>query len=90
MKILKFNPKKPNSAKRSVAKVKIWSTNKVLYVSIPEQNPLLQEHSTVLLRGAGVKDLPFVNVKAIPGCYDFINKSSRVRRRSKFGVSRQK
>lgn len=87
VKILKFSPKKPNSAKRSVAKVRILSTNKLVYVSIPGQNHNLQEHATVLLRGAGVRDLPYVSVKAVPGCYDFTGEANRVRSRSKYATS---
>jgi small subunit ribosomal protein S12 len=86
LKVLKFSPKKPNSANRSVAKVRILSTNKIVYVAIPGINHNLQEHATVLIRGAGVRDLPYIRVKAVPGCFDFTGYSNRLRSRSKYGT----
>ena len=80
-------PKKPNSAIRKIAKLKL-STGKNIIAYIPGQGHNLQEHSVVLIRGGRVKDLPGVHYHIIRGKLDFIARESfqRNKRRSKFGI----
>ena len=90
IKIIKISPKKPNSAKRSVAKVRLLSNGKVVYAFLPGQGHSLQEYSIVLLRGARIKDLPGVKIKAVRGCFDFKTETIRIRSRSKYGIKHPK
>ncbi len=80
-------PKKPNSALRKVARVRL--TNSIEVTSyIPGEGHNLQEHSVVLLRGGRVKDLPGVRYHIIRGTLDAIGVSSRRQGRSKYGAKR--
>lgn len=83
------SPKKPNSAKRKVAKVKIISTGKSVLAVIPGQGHKLQKFSEVLVRGGRARDIPGVRYKLIKGKYDFSKDEDiiRFRRRSKYGLS---
>ena len=82
-------PKKPNSALRKVAKVKL--TSKVEVISyIPGEGHNLQEHSIVLVRGGRVKDLPGVRYHIIRGTLDTQGVSKRRQRRSLYGAKRPK
>ena len=82
-------PKKPNSALRKVAKVRL--TNGLEVTSyIPGEGHNLQEHSVVLIRGGRVKDLPGVRYHIIRGVLDTQGVSSRRQRRSKYGAKRPK
>ena len=81
-------PKKPNSAKRKIAKVKL-STNKFTIAYIPGEGHNLQEHSIVLIRGGRVKDLPGVKYKLIRGVYDFNGIQKRKNARSKYGTKKK-
>ena len=83
-------PKKPNSAQRAVAVIKL-TTGKAVTAYIPGQGPHgLQEHSNVLIRGGRVKDLPGVLYKVVRGTLDFKGVPGRVRSRSKYGTKRVK
>jgi len=85
-------PKKPNSAQRKIAKVRL-SNKKERIVYLRGEGHTLQEHSTVLVGGRRVKDLPGVRYKAIRGAYDFggIDPSKNRRNsRSKYGTKRPK
>jgi small subunit ribosomal protein S12 len=84
------SPKKPNSAVRKVAKVKLVSTGRTVLAGIPGFGHNLSEHSIVLIRGGRVPDLPGVRYRVVRGVYDFVGKESLLRsaRRSKFGVSK--
>jgi small subunit ribosomal protein S12 len=87
VKVYTTKPKKPNSATRKVAKVKLSNGIFVLaYVSGQGHN--LQQHSTVMVRGGRVKDFPGVHYHLNRGKYDFSAKESfyRAARRSKFGI----
>ena len=87
--VFTISPKKPNSANRRVAKVKIPSFDKIFSVKIPgEQSNNLQQHSTVLLRGSRVKDLIGVNLTAIRGKYDLLGVNARKTSRSLYGTSK--
>jgi len=79
-------PKKPNSAQRKVARVKLLSTKKLITAYIPGETHNLQTHSMVLVRGGRVKDLPGVKYHLIRGVYDFTMVVRRRNGRSKYGV----
>ncbi len=82
-------PKKPNSALRKVAKVRL--TNKVEIIAyIPGEGHNLQEHSIVLIRGGRVKDLPGVRYHIIRGALDTAGVTGRLQSRSKYGAKRPK
>jgi len=88
-KIAIMTPRKPNSAKRTFAKVRIIISNKRIFAKIPGIGPhYLQPHSVVLVRGHGPKDSPGINYHLIRGLYDFnrVENFGRQNRRSKFGV----
>ena len=87
IKIVIRTPKKPNSALRKVAHVRLYNKKKI-YAYIYGEGHKLQEHSIVLVRGARVKDVPGLKYKAIRGVYDFEGLVSRVKARSKFGTKR--
>ena len=82
-------PKKPNSAMRKVAKVRL--TNKIEIIAyIPGEGHNLQEHSIVLVRGGRVKDLPGVRYHIVRGALDTSGVDERRQRRSKYGAKRPK
>lgn len=82
-------PKKPNSALRKVARVRL--TNGLEVTSyIPGEGHNLQEHSVVLIRGGRVKDLPGVRYHVIRGVLDSVGVSERRQGRSKYGAKRPK
>jgi small subunit ribosomal protein S12 len=82
-------PKKPNSALRKVAKVRL--TNKFEVIAyIPGEGHNLQEHSIVLVRGGRVKDLPGVRYHIVRGTLDTSGVEGRKQRRSKYGSKRPK
>ena len=82
-------PKKPNSALRKVARVRLTNAYEVTSY-IPGEGHNLQEHSVVLIRGGRVKDLPGVRYHIIRGTLDTQGVSSRRQRRSKYGAKRPK
>ena len=82
-------PKKPNSALRKVARVRLTNGIEVT-TYIPGEGHNLQEHSVVLIRGGRVKDLPGVRYHVIRGTLDAQGVSGRNQARSKYGTKRQK
>lgn len=89
MQVMTRTPKKPNSAIRKVAKVRL--TNGVEVIAyIPDEGHNLQEHSVVLVRGGRVKDLPGVRYHIVRGTLDAMGVEKRRRSRSKYGVKRPK
>ena len=82
-------PKKPNSAMRKVARVKLTNGNEVT-AYIPGIGHNLQEHSVVLIRGGRVKDLPGVRYHIIRGTLDTAGVANRKQARSKYGAKRPK
>jgi small subunit ribosomal protein S12 len=78
-------PKKPNSALRKLAKLKL-SNGKRIYAYIPGEGHNLQQYSTVLMRGGRVKDLPGVKYHLIRGKFDFLGLKNRKTSRSKYGT----
>ena len=82
-------PKKPNSALRKVARVRL--TNGIEVTSyIPGEGHNLQEHSLVLIRGGRVKDLPGVRYHVVRGTLDTVGVQNRRQGRSKYGTKRPK
>jgi small subunit ribosomal protein S12 len=82
-------PKKPNSALRKVAKVRL-SNGKEVIAYIPGIGHNLQEHSVVLVRGGRVKDLPGVKYHIVRGVYDAAGVANRRNSRSKYGTKKPK
>ena len=82
-------PKKPNSALRKVAKVRLTNSYEVVSY-IPGEGHNLQEHSVVMIRGGRVKDLPGVRYHIIRGTLDTQGVKDRKQRRSKYGAKRPK
>lgn len=88
-KVYTTKPKKPNSAIRKVAKVRL-STGKYIISYIPGEGHNLQEHSVVLIRGGRVKDLPGVKFKIIRGKFDLLGVLNRKKGRSRYGAKKLK
>jgi small subunit ribosomal protein S12 len=84
-----MTPKKPNSALRKIARVRL-SNGKEVTVYIPGEGHNLQEHHIVLVRGGRVKDLPGVRYHIVRGVYDCQGVADRKQSRSKYGVKRPK
>ena len=82
-------PKKPNSALRKVAKVRLTTQREVISY-IPGEGHNLQEHSVVLIRGGRVRDLPGVRYHVLRGVLDTQSVKDRKQRRSKYGAKRPK
>ncbi|NLZ94943.1 MAG: 30S ribosomal protein S12 [Bacteroidales bacterium] len=80
-------PKKPNSAMRKVARVRLTNSKEV-NAYIPGEGHNLQEHSIVLVRGGRVKDLPGVRYHVVRGTLDTAGVADRAQGRSKYGVKR--
>ena len=84
-----MTPKKPNSALRKIARVRL-SNGKEITAYIPGEGHNLQEHSIVLVRGGRVKDLPGVRYHIIRGTLDTTGVQNRKQSRSKYGAKRPK
>jgi len=82
-------PKKPNSALRKVARVRL-TNHKEVNSYIPGEGHNLQEHSIVMVRGGRVKDLPGVRYHIVRGTLDTAGVAGRTQRRSKYGAKRPK
>jgi small subunit ribosomal protein S12 len=80
-------PKKPNSALRKIARVRL-SNGKEITAYIPGEGHNLQEHSIVLVRGGRVRDLPGVRYHIVRGVYDAMGVGDRKKSRSKYGSRR--
>ena len=84
-----ITPKKPNSALRKVARVRL--TNRIEVTAyIPGEGHNLQEHSVVLIRGGRVKDLPGIRYHIVRGTLDTAGVENRKKARSRYGAKRQK
>lgn len=84
-----MTPKKPNSALRKIARVKL-TTGKEITAYIPGEGHNLQEHSVVLVRGGRVKDLPGVRYHIVRGTLDCAGVEGRKQSRSLYGAKRKK
>jgi len=87
--VMTFTPKKPNSALRKVARVRLTNGIEVT-AYIPGIGHNLQEHSVVMIRGGRVKDLPGVRYHIIRGAKDTLGVEDRKKARSKYGTKRPK
>jgi small subunit ribosomal protein S12 len=88
IKLVTRTPKKPNSAIRKLALLRL-SNRRRIYGYIPgEGKHSLQEHSVVLVRGGRVKDLPGIKYKLVRGAFDFEGLKGRKKARSKYGTKR--
>lgn len=87
LKVFIVTPKKPNSALRKVARVRL-SNNRRVTAYIPGEGHNLQQYSTVLMRGGRVKDLPGIKYHLIRGKYDFLGIKNRKVARSKYGTKK--
>lgn len=88
-KITQVPPRKPNSAKRTIAKVRLTSDHKRIFAKVPGIGESgLQNHSLVLVRGHGPKDTPGVNYHLVRGLFDFtrVEAFGRKNARSKYGL----
>lgn len=87
--VMTYTPKKPNSALRKVARVRL--TNGIeITAYIPGEGHNLQEHSVVLVRGGRVKDLPGVRYHILRGALDALGVDKRRKSRSKYGAKKPK
>lgn len=88
LKLLLLSPKKPNSAIRKIARIRLC-TGRRIRAGIPGQGHNLQQFSTVLVRGGRVKDVPGISYKLMRGKYDFssVEKILRKKARSKWGLA---
>lgn len=87
-KLVTRTPKKPNSAIRKLALVRLTNRRRI-YAYLPgEGKHSLQEHSVVLVRGGRVKDLPGIKYTRVRGVYDFAGLTGRAKGRSKYGTKR--
>jgi len=87
LKVFTTTPKKPNSALRKVARVRLTNQMEVT-AYIPGEGHKLQEHSVVMIRGGRVKDLPGVRYHIVRGRYDSVGVEGRKQERSKYGVKK--
>jgi len=89
VRVFTMTPKKPNSALRKVARVKL-STGREVSAYIPGEGHNLQEHSVVMVRGGRVKDLPGVRYHVVRGTLDCAGVDGRKQSRSLYGAKRKK
>lgn len=90
LKTFTVSPKKPNSARRKVAKVSIFSLKKELIVYLTGESHRLQQFGIVLLRGGRTQDVPGLRYKVIRGKYDMRGVDTRQTSRSKYGAKSTK
>ncbi len=88
VKLVRRTPKKPNSAQRKLALLRLSNRRRIYAYLSGEGKHSLQEHSVVLVRGGRVKDLPGIKYKRIRGVYDFQGQRDRKKARSKYGTKR--
>ena len=88
IKVFTRTPKKPNSAIRKVARLRL-TNNKRVTAYIPGEGHNLQQYSTVIIRGGRVKDLPGVKYQLVRGRLDFLGVSNRKSSRSKYGAKKK-
>lgn len=89
MKVFTRTPKKPNSALRRVAKIRLFGGRRLI-ASVPGEGHNLQEYAIVLVRGGRVKDLPGVKYKIVRGVLDLQGLHDRRQGRSKYGGRRKR
>lgn len=87
VKVFTTTPRKPNSAIRKVARVRL-SNKHLITAYIPGEGHNLREHSNVLIRGGRIKDLPGIKYRTVRGVYDFKGLAKRKQGRSKYGTKK--
>lgn len=87
LKVTTMKPKKPNSANRKIAKVRL-SNRKIVTCYIPGEGHTLQEFSTVLVRGGRTRDLPGLKYRIVRGKFDLTGLPNRRKGRSKYGTKK--
>ena len=89
-KIRIMTPRKPNSARRRIARVRIGGklVKKLYFAYIQGEGHNLMEYSTVLVRGGRTNDLPGLRYKLVRGKYDFLPPQGRTKKRSKYGIKK--
>jgi small subunit ribosomal protein S12 len=90
LRVLTISPKKPNSANRRVVKTNVLHFKTRLTAKVPGESHALQQHSTILVQGACVRDLIGVSYSAIRGKYDLASVSNRKTSRSRYGAKKLK
>jgi len=90
VRVLTISPKKPNSANRRVVKASILQYKSKLIAKVCGESHSLQQHSTVLIQGAKVRDLIGVSYSVIRGKYDLASVVNRKSSRSKYGAKKSK
>lgn len=88
LKVLTISPKKPNSANRRIVKLRLVSNKLKLTAKIRGESSNLQQHSTVLINGARIRDLIGVSYAVIRGKFDLLGVTNRKSRRSLYGVKK--
>lgn len=88
LRFLTLSPKKPNSANRAVVKAIFVKNNTKLTAKVPGESNNIQQHSTLLINGARVRDLIAVSYSVIPGCFDCSGVAQRKTKRSRYGVKK--
>jgi len=88
IKVFTKTPRKPNSAIRKVARIKL-SNNNLITAYIPGEGHNLREHSNVLIRGGRIKDLPGIKYRTVRGVYDLKGLDKRKQGRSKYGSKKK-
>ena len=90
VRVLIRTPKKPNSAKRKIVKIRFKSKKRRTFAYIPGIGHSLQEYSVVLIRGGRVQDLPGVKYRLVRGKFDLVGVEGRTTARSKYGVPKKR
>jgi len=90
LKVFIKKPRKPNSAQRKMAQIKLNLSGKIIHAFIPGEGHNLEQYNVVLIRGGRTKDLPGVKYKCIRGAFDLSPVVGRINARSKYGVKARK
>jgi len=88
LKVFIKKPRKPNSAQRKMAQVKLSLTGNIINAYIPGEGHNLEQYNVVLVRGGRTKDLPGIKYKCVRGVYDLAPVIGRKNARSKYGVKK--
>jgi len=90
LRVLTISPKKPNSANRRIVKASLTHYKVRIIAKVPGESHTLQQHSTILIKGARVRDLIGVSYSVVRGKYDLSGVPNRKTSRSRFGVKKIK
>lgn len=84
-----MTPRKPNSARRKIAKVKL-KNGKIISAYLPGEDQMLSEYAVILIRGGRTKDLPGLHYKVVVGLLDSKVPTNRKKKRSRFGIKKSR